>query len=67
MSVIEDSIAYTICGLQPGTIITKINGKPVKEISRNELLDPSFYRTVDEYTILEDGNERTLVSPLKGR
>jgi hypothetical protein len=65
VSVIKESLAYTVFGLRPGTTITKINGKPITEFSRDELLESSFYLTVDNYTILENNNERIITSPLK--
>jgi hypothetical protein len=65
ISVIKDSIAYTKFGLRPSTVITKINGRPISNYSSNELLDPFFYRTVDNYTILENDNERTIIPPLE--
>jgi hypothetical protein len=64
-SVIKDSIAHTKFGLVPGTIITRINGKPITEFSIDILRDPLFYLSVDNYTILTDGVERTIISPLK--
>jgi hypothetical protein len=65
-SIIKDSIAYELCNFRPGTIITKINGIPVAKISPEEITDFSFYLTVDNYTILENNIERTILSPLKG-
>jgi hypothetical protein len=60
ISVINDSIAYTRFGLRPGTVITKINGKPIGDYSGDELLDPFSYQTVENYTILQNDNERTI-------
>ncbi|GMO33525.1 MAG: hypothetical protein Ta2F_09380 [Termitinemataceae bacterium] len=64
LSVIKDSIAYNKFSIKPGTIITKVNGKPIKEFSLPELQDPSFYLTIDNYTILENGLEKTIPAPL---
>jgi hypothetical protein len=64
-SIIKDSIVYEICGFRVGTIITKINGKPVAVLSQEEMLDPLFYLAIDNYTILEDGIEHTFPSPFK--
>jgi S1-C subfamily serine protease len=65
-SVIKDSIAHKTFGFRPGTIITKINGRPIAELSQEELLDPSFYLAVANYTTLENDVERTVPSPFKG-
>jgi hypothetical protein len=64
LSVIKGSIAYDKFNFRPGTVITKINGNPTKELTMEELIDPSFFRTITEYAILENGNELTLKSPL---
>jgi hypothetical protein len=64
-SIIKNSIAYEVCNFRPGTVISKINGKPIIEIPREELLAPSFYFTVDNYTVLENNIERTIPSPFK--
>jgi hypothetical protein len=63
VSILKDSLADTVYGIQPGTVITKINGKPILEFSREELLEPDFYRSVHEYSVLEDDKERTIVVP----
>jgi hypothetical protein len=60
-SVVKDSIAYSAFGLRPGSIIVKINSKPVTVFPREELFGPSFYRTVHDITVLEDGVERVIV------
>jgi hypothetical protein len=62
-SILKDSVAYELCNFRPGTTITKINGRPVAEISPEELTDSSFYLTVENYTILENNMERTILSP----
>jgi hypothetical protein len=64
--ILKDSIAYKIYGLRPCMVITRINGYSITEIPREELFDPSFYLTVDNYTLLENGIERTFPSPFKG-
>ncbi|MDR2659827.1 MAG: hypothetical protein LBC27_07570 [Spirochaetaceae bacterium] len=64
-SILEDSIAYKDFNIQPGVLITKINGKPIMEFPIDILRDPLFYRSVDNYTILKDGVEQTINSPLK--
>jgi hypothetical protein len=65
-SIIKDSVAYELCEFRPGTVISKINGKPITEISHEELLNPSFFYSVDNYTVIEKGFEQTISSPLKG-
>jgi C-terminal processing protease CtpA/Prc len=64
-SIIKDSVAYELCEFRPGTVISKINGKPINEISREELLDPLFYSTVDNYTVLEENLGHTISFPIK--
>jgi hypothetical protein len=64
-SVIKDSIAHKTFGFRPGTIIAKINERPIAEMSQEELLEPSFYFTVENYTMLENDVERTVSSPFK--
>jgi hypothetical protein len=34
-------------------------------MSRKTLFEPGFYLAVDNYTVLQDGIERTIASPLK--
>jgi hypothetical protein len=63
--ILKDSVAYEVFGLRPGMTITKINGKSITGISQEELFEPFFYLTVENYTILENGIERTIPSPLK--
>jgi hypothetical protein len=53
------------CNLQVWTMRGKC--EPINKFSRDELLEPSFYLTVDNFTILEDGNERTIESPVKSK
>jgi hypothetical protein len=57
-SMLKDSIAHTVFGLNPGDIITHINGKPVFAYSKSELFDPKFYLTVEEWSILGKGTMR---------
>lgn len=64
-SILKDSIAYNVCGLRPNTLITRINGGPVNKYSLGELLEPSFYLTVDSFTIREEGIEQNISSPAK--
>ncbi|GHU42920.1 hypothetical protein FACS1894190_12810 [Spirochaetia bacterium] len=64
LSVIKDSIAHNKFSIKPGTIITKVDGKPIKEFSLPELREPSFYLTIDNYTILENGVEKTIKAPV---
>jgi hypothetical protein len=55
-SLLEDSAAYNDFGLRPGTIVTKINGLPVKDIE-------PFHTAIDSLTVFEDGKERTVKLP----
>jgi hypothetical protein len=64
LSVIKDSVAYSKFGLRPGTVITKINGKSVSLLSREDLTAPSFYLSINNFTLLEGGRERTFTPPL---
>jgi hypothetical protein len=64
-SILKDSIAYNAGGLRPNTLITRINGEPINKYALEELLEPTFYLTVDSFTIREEGIEQTIASPLK--
>jgi C-terminal processing protease CtpA/Prc len=64
VSILRDSLADMVYGIQPGTVITKINEKPVLEFSKEDLRTPDFYRSVHEYSVLEEGQERTIIVPL---
>jgi hypothetical protein len=66
-SILKDSIAYNEFGLRPGIIIKKINGRSAILFSIDEIHDPAFYLTADNFTILENGYERTITSPLKNK
>jgi hypothetical protein len=55
-SLLEDSAAYNDFGLRPGTIVTKINGRPVEHADL-------FHAVIDSVTVLEDGKERTISLP----
>jgi hypothetical protein len=59
--ILEDSPAYTAFGLRPNMVITKLNGKAIREIPRETLYSPAFPDTVIECTVLENGKERTIV------
>jgi hypothetical protein len=63
--ILKDSIAYEMFGFRPNMTITRINGKPIAEIPQEELFESSSYLTFDNYTILEEDTERTILSPLK--
>lgn len=65
ISVIQGSLAYEPGGLRPGMVITKVNGKPVNEYTMEEVREPDFYLRVTDYTVLENGIERTIISPFK--
>jgi hypothetical protein len=54
-SILKDSIADTVFGLNPGDIIPHINGKPALTYSKSEPLDPKFYLSVEEWSILGKG------------
>jgi hypothetical protein len=43
----------------PYILITKINGSSIKDLSMDAVIDPAFYLTITDYTILENGNELT--------
>jgi hypothetical protein len=58
-SLLKDSAAYNDFGLRPGTIVTKINGKPVEEMSGDSL----FRAAINSVTILENGKEQTISPP----
>jgi len=60
VSILKDSAAYTIYGLRPGIIITKIMDKSIADYKKEELIDPSFFHTITNFSILENGNERTI-------
>jgi hypothetical protein len=55
-SVLQDSSAYDVFRLRPGTVVTKINGVPVDDLPRDGLFD----RVIVSVTALEDGRERTI-------
>jgi hypothetical protein len=61
--VIAGSVLNTEYGITERTVITKINGKPVRDMSDTELWDTD----IKDFTILEDGNERTMVFKLGNR
>jgi hypothetical protein len=46
-------------------IVTKVNGNSIKEIPVNELYDSKFPDTVTDYTIIENGSERTITRKIK--
>jgi hypothetical protein len=58
-SVLQDSGAYAVFGLRPGTVVTKINGVPVDDLPRDRLFD----RAIENITALEEGRERTIAVP----
>jgi hypothetical protein len=55
--ILKDSIAHRDFGINPGDIVTHINGKPIFAYSESELLEPGFYLGVEELSILEDGTK----------
>jgi hypothetical protein len=59
--IIENGIAYNEFGLRPNMIITKINGKPIDDMTAEEQHDPGISTTIREYTILNNGIEHTMI------
>ena len=64
-SVLTDSPAYIEYGLKPGSVITKINGKPVHSFSMNEIRDPLFFDWATELTVLNDEKDGEVHFKLK--
>ena len=60
ISIIKDSLVYTNYGLRPGTVITKVNNRSISNFTKEELLDPLFYQRVTEFSILDEGHEKTI-------
>jgi hypothetical protein len=58
--IIESSIAYTTFGFRPGMVVTKINGEPIDEVTFAVLAADDFPDKVTEYTVRENGQERTI-------
>lgn len=61
ISIIKDSIAYTAYGLRPDNVITKINGEPVINIPREELLDPLFFSKVTDFSVLNEAENEEII------
>jgi hypothetical protein len=59
--VIENGVAHTAFGLEPGIVVVKVNDTPVQDLSFAELASPDFSDTVKEITVLEDGVERVIM------
>ena len=58
ISILTDSPAYINFGLRPGSIITRVKGEPIRNFSRQELLDPQFFQRATDITVLDAiGNE----------
>lgn len=59
LGIIKGSFLNTEYGITERTVITKIDGKPVKEISDNELWNIDIVK-VKNFTILNNDEERTV-------
>jgi hypothetical protein len=60
LGIIEGSFLNKEYGITERTIITKINGKAVREMSDTELWNMDIFK-VKDFTILDNGEERTMV------
>jgi hypothetical protein len=60
LGIIEGSVFNTEYGITEKTIITKIEGKPVQEISDTVLWEMDIPK-VKDFTVLENGRERIIV------
>ncbi|MDR1221247.1 MAG: hypothetical protein LBK73_16835 [Treponema sp.] len=67
--MLKDSVAYRDFGLRPGSVLLNVNGARILWLPRDEwyaggeLFGNGYYRTIRDYTIIEDGAERTVMAP----
>ncbi|MDR1073369.1 MAG: hypothetical protein LBL45_06805 [Treponema sp.] len=66
LGIIEGSVLNAEYGITERTIITKIDGKPAREISDRDMWNMDIFK-VKNFTVLEDGNERTIEFKLENR
>ncbi|MDR1127438.1 MAG: hypothetical protein LBL06_04835 [Treponema sp.] len=66
LGIIEGSVLNTEYGITERTVITKIDGKPVQEISDRDIWNMDMFK-IKNFTVLEDGNERTMEFKLGNR
>ena len=59
-----DSVAYVVFGLRPGNVITRINGQPIRTFSMEELLDPLFFHSATDFSILNEERDGEVVIAL---
>jgi C-terminal processing protease CtpA/Prc len=57
--IVKDSFAYNL-GVRPDMIITKIDDRLISDMTFREVYDRSWFFTVKELTIIDDGVERTI-------
>jgi C-terminal processing protease CtpA/Prc len=58
--IIKDSFAYQL-GLRPDMIITKIDSRPISDMSFREVNSRNFFFKIrKELTIMDNGAERTI-------
>lgn len=58
LSMLKNSIGQTCFGIDPGDIITQINGTSSLTFSQNEITNSDFIRNIQEFVVLENGIER---------
>jgi hypothetical protein len=66
LGVIAGSVLNTEYGITERTIITKVDGKPVQEISDTDMWNMDIFK-VKNFTVLEDGDEWTMEFKLGNR
>jgi hypothetical protein len=66
LGIIKGSVLNTEYGITEKTVITRIDGKPVQEISNTDMWNMDI-AGVKNFTVLENGNERTLEFKLGSR
>jgi hypothetical protein len=59
LGIIEGSVLNAEYGITERTIITKIDGNPVWEMSDTDMMNMDIFRARN-FTVLEDGRERTV-------
>ncbi|MDR3046090.1 MAG: hypothetical protein LBU51_00560 [Bacteroidales bacterium] len=64
-SILENSIAYEKFGIRPNMNITKINGRDIHDISKEELYDPKTFEMIIEYTVLENYFFERVIKPIR--